>query len=165
MTKRRIDLRLTMRWLAAAFVASGCAPTMVNGTMTNPARTKDKLSSTQEYDIGPYKENHRYTMTLRDWSPSALGIEIKIADIAECGKTDSYTYTLVDDSGGKHALTPVAAPTMTTETGRGTAVLNVSTLDGTFDVVVGADSRAVTIQQRPKPDVACPALDFRWAFQ
>jgi hypothetical protein len=119
----------------------------------------------QEYDIGPYKENHRYTMTLRDWSPGSLGVEIKVADIAECGKTDSYSYTLIDDHGAKHAITPLGAATTTTEHGRGTAVLNVSTLDGTFDVGVDASSRAVTIQQRPRPGIDCPALDFRWTFQ
>lgn len=155
------------RWLVAGVLvaAGGCAPTLVNGSMTNPARSKDKLSSTQEWDIGPYKENHRYTMTLKDWTPATLGVEIKIADIAECGNSDSYTFTLVDDNGGRHALNAAGAPAMTTEKGRGTAMLNVSTLDGSFDVPVGADTRAVTIEQRPKPGVDCPALDFRWTFQ
>jgi hypothetical protein len=82
-------VRRAMTWLPGAVLLSGCAPTMVNSAMTNPARSKDKISSMQEYDIGPYKENHRYTMTLRDWSPSTLGVEIKVADVAECGKTDS----------------------------------------------------------------------------
>ncbi len=153
-------------WLVVvALGAPACAPTLVNGTMGNPARSKDKLSSMQEYDLGPYKENHRYTMTLRDWTPSTLGVEIKIADIAECGKTDSYTFTLVDDAGGKHTLKPAGEPTSTTEKGRGSAMLTVSTLDGSFDVAIGPDARAVTIEQRPKPDVGCPALDFRWTFQ
>ena len=153
-------------FLAGALVtAAGCAPTLVNSSMTNPARSKDKLSSTQEYDIGPYRENHRYTMTLRDWNPSSLGVQIKLADIAECGKTDSYSFTLVDDHGAQHALKPAGEPTSTTEKGRGTAVLTVTTLDGSFDVPIGADSHAVTIQQRPKPDVGCPALDFRWTFE
>jgi hypothetical protein len=154
------------RWLVAgALAAAGCAPTLVNSSMTNPARSKDKLSSTQEWDIGPYKENHRYTMTLENWTPSTLGVQIKVADIAECGKTDSYTFTLVDDNGAKHALTPAGAPTVTTEKGRGTAILNVATLDGSFDVAIGGDSHAVRIEQRPKPGVGCPALDFRWTFQ
>lgn len=153
-------------WLLAGMLASvGCAPTLVAGTTTNPAKSKDKLAATQEYDVGPYKENHRYTMTIKDWTPTSLGVEIKVADIAECGKTDSYSYTLVDDKGGKHALKPAAVPTETTEKGRGTATLTVTTLDGSFDVPIGADAQAVTIEQRPKPDVGCPALDFRWTFQ
>lgn len=155
------------KWIVAGVLAlaGGCAPTLVNSSMSNPARSKDKLSSTQEWDIGPYKENHRYTMTLQNWTPSTLGIEIKVADIDACGKTDSYSFTLVDDNGGKHALMPAGVPTATTEKGRGSAMLNVSTLDGSFDVPVRADSRAVTIEQRPKPGVGCPALDFRWSFQ
>lgn len=160
------DRRRTPRWLAAALLAAaGCAPTLVTSSMTNPARSKDKLTSSQEYDIGPYKENHRFAMTLKDWTPSSLGVEIKVADIAECGKTDSYSYTLVDDQGAKHPLKPAGAATETTEKGAGTATLTVTTLDGSFDVAVGADTHAVTIEQRPKPDVSCPALDFRWTFQ
>jgi len=157
-------VRLRSCALLAVVATAGCAPTLVSGTTTNPARSKDKLAATQQYEIGPYKENHRYAMTIKDWTPTSLGVEIKVADVAECGKTDSYSYTLVDDKGGKHDLKPVAAPTQTTEPGRGTT-LTVSTLDGSFDVPIGADAQAVTIEQRPKPDVGCPALDFRWTFQ
>jgi hypothetical protein len=155
------------RWLVAGVLAAaaGCAPTLVSGTATNPARSKDKLTSMQEYDIGPYKENHRFTMTIKDWTPTALGVEVKVADLAECGKTDSYSYTLVDDKGGKHPMKPAGVAAEKTEPGRGSAILNVSTLDGSFDVPIGADSQSVTIEQRPKPDVGCPALDFRWTFQ
>ncbi|HXU70015.1 MAG TPA: hypothetical protein VN947_11835 [Polyangia bacterium] len=143
----------------------GCAPALVNSSMDNPAKSKDKLSSMQEYDIGPYKENHRYVMTLQHWTPSSIGVQIKVADLDACGKTDSYNYTLVDDRGSQHALVPAGASTTTTEKGRGSAILNVTTVEGSFDIAVGADAKAVTIQQRPKPDVGCPALDFRWTFQ
>lgn len=103
-------------------------------------------------------------MTIKDWTPTSLGVEIKVADIDACGKTDSYSYTLVDDKGGKHPLKPAAAPTETSEKGAGSATLTVSTLDGRFDVPIGADTQSVTIEQRPKPDVGCPAFDFRWSF-
>ena len=156
---------MKMKMLLATVALAGCAPTLVNGTMTNPARSTEKVSSTQEYDLGPYKENHRYTMTLKNWTPNALGVEIKIADIAECGKADSYSFTLVDDKGIKHALARAGVPSETTEKGSGSATLVVSTVDGSFDVAVGADAHAVTIEQRTKPDVSCPALDFRWTFQ
>lgn len=151
--------------LLVVLLTAGCAPALVNGSMENPARSKEKLSSMQEYDIGPYRENHRYFMTLQDWTPSTLGVEIKVADLDECGKTDSYSFTLVDDQGAQHALKPAGEAKSTTEKGRGSAILNVATLDGSFDVAIGADSHAVTIQQRPKPGVGCPALDFRWAFR
>ncbi|HEX6838118.1 MAG TPA: hypothetical protein VF334_16185, partial [Polyangia bacterium] len=96
--------------MAGILASAGCAPTLVAGTTTNPAKSKDKLAATQEYDLGPYKENHRYTMTIKDWTPTSLGVEIKVADIAECGNTDSYTFTLVDDNGGRHALNASGAP-------------------------------------------------------
>lgn len=156
----------SFRWAAlAALAAGGCAPTLVSGTMSNPARTQEKLQATQEYDIGPYKENHRYTMTLKDWTPASIGVEIKLADVAECGLPDSYTFTLVDDRGARYALQQTAPPARTTEKGRADVTLNVSTLTGTFGVQLTAASRAITIQQRPRPDVGCPALDFRWTFQ
>lgn len=157
--------RMLRTSIVFAFALAGCAPTLVAGTMTNPARSTDKLSSTQEYDIGPYKQNHRFAMTLKDWTPTSLGVEIRVADIAECGKADNYSFTLVDDKGVKHPMRAAGAPAQATEKGEGTATLVVSTLDGSFDVGIGADARAVTIEQRPKPDVSCPALDFRWTFQ
>jgi hypothetical protein len=145
-------------------LTAGCAPTLVSGTMSNPARTQEKIESSQEYEIGPYKENHRYEVTLKDWTPSTLGVRIKLADIGDCAKPESYTFTLIDDHGGAHPLRPAGEPTQTTEKGRGTATLTVSTLSGSFDVPIGADAQAVTIQQRPQPSVSCPALDFRWTF-
>lgn len=150
---------------AALALAAGCGPVLVNGTMSNPARAKDKISASQEYDIGPYKENHRYAVTVKDWTPSSLGVEIKLADVAECGLADSYSFALVDDRGARHPLAQSGAPARTTEAGRGGVTLNVSTVRGTFDVPIGAAARAITIEQRPRPNVGCPALDFRWTFQ
>jgi hypothetical protein len=133
--------------------------------MSNPARAKEKIQASQEYDIGPYKENHRYTMTVKDWTPAALGVELKLADVGECGRFDSYTFTLIDDQGARYAFHPTAPPVQTTETGRADVMLNVSKVTGTFGVPIGAESHAITIQQRPRPQVGCPALDFRWTFQ
>jgi len=150
---------------AALGLGAGCAPHVVAGTMGNPAKTQDKLQSAQEYDIGPYKENHRYAMTVKDWTPSSIGIEIKLADIGDCALPKSYSYTLVDDAGGRHAFRPVGDPTQTSERGAGTATLTVSTQSGTFDATIGPEAHAITIEQRPQPSVSCPALDFRWTFQ
>jgi hypothetical protein len=161
MPKRPTLVTLCLVLVAAA----GCAPTLVAGTMSNPARSTEKLSSTQEFDVGPYKENHRYRMTLKEWSPSALGVEIKVADFGDCGLTSSYSYTLVDDTGGKHPLERAADPVVTNEIGRAEVPLNVSTVSGKFDVAIGRDAIAVTIQQRPQPNLNCPALDFKWTFQ
>jgi hypothetical protein len=145
-------------------LAGACAPPLVAGSMTNPARSNEKLQSSQEYDIGPYKENHRYTITVADWTPKTLGVEIKLADIGECGKSQSYSFVLVDDGGNRYPLRPSGTPTETTEPGRENVTLNVSTFTGSFDAVIGPDARAITIQQRPQPNVGCPALDFRWTF-
>src|SRR4051812_2701060 len=101
--------------IVAAALGSGCAPTLVAGTMTNPARSSEKLQATQEYDVGPYKENHRYTMTLKDWSAGSLGVDIKLVDFGECGLSKSYSFTLVDDAGGRHPLRPAGEPVTTNE--------------------------------------------------
>jgi hypothetical protein len=165
---RRPTLPTLHRPLALLFVAcaaSACAPTLVSGTMANPARTTEKLQSSQEYDIGPYKENHRFKMTLKDWTPTTLGVDIKVVDFGDCGLARSYSFTLVDDSGGKHPFRAAADPVTTNELGRAQVPLNVSTVSGTFDVAIGRDAHAVTIQQRPQPSLNCPALDFKWTFQ
>jgi hypothetical protein len=143
----------------------GCAPTLVAGTMPNPAKSADKLESTQEYDIGPYKEDHRFQLTLQGWTATSLGVRVKLADVGECGQATSYAYTLVDDAGGRHAMTATDTPLQTTEPGRGNVTLTVSTFSGRFDVAVGAGAHAVTIEQRPQAGHPCPALDFRWTFQ
>jgi hypothetical protein len=152
--------------LVAAALAAGCAPTLVAGTMSNPARSTEKLQATQEYDVGPYKENHRFTMTLKDWSATSLGVDIKLVDFGDCGLGKSYSFTLVDDAGGRHPLRPAGEPVTSNELGRGQTPLNVTTLAGTFDVAVAATSHAVTIEQRPLPGTSnCTALDFKWTFQ
>jgi hypothetical protein len=144
---------------------AGCAPHLVQSSMTNPARTHDKLESAQEYDIGPYKENHRYAMTVKEWTPSSIGVQIKLADIGECALPQSYSFTLVDDQGARHPFRAVGDPTQTSEKGAGTATLTVSTVSGSFEVPIGPDAHAITIEQRPQPSISCPALDFRWTFQ
>ena len=146
-------------------LASGCAPTLVAGTMPNPSKSADKLESTQEYDIGPYKEDHRFQMTLLGWTATSMNVRIKIVDVGECGAASSYAFTLVDDSGARHAMQPVDAPEVTAEIGRGNVSLMGSTFNGRFDVAVGAATHAVTVAQRPTSGHPCPALDFRWTFQ
>jgi len=143
---------------------SGCAPALVNGTMRNPASTTDKLQSTQEYDVGPDRESHRYRITLGDWTPQSIGARIQVADPGPCGHTTSYAFTLVDEQGGRHPFRPDGAETPSTETIGGAAV-KVATVAGKFDVAIGAKTPAVTIQMRPVESMKwCPALDFRWGF-
>jgi hypothetical protein len=152
-------------WLPLVALAPACAPTLVAGTMSNPARTTEKLQSSQEYDIGPYKENHRYYMTLKDWTPAALGVEIKVVDFGDCAKPASYDFTLVDDAGGRQPSRFSGDAVVGSEKGRSDIPLVVSTISGTFDVTIGKESQAVTILQRPRPDISCPSLDWKWSFQ
>jgi hypothetical protein len=149
---------------ALLVVATGCAPTLVSGTMTNPARSNDKIQSSQEYDLGPYKENHRYQITLKDWTPATLGVQIKLVDTDDCARPQSYSFTLVDDHGERYPLRTTSAATETTEPGRGNTTLKASTIPGRFDVAVGPKTRGITIEERPQPNISCPALDFRWTF-
>jgi hypothetical protein len=132
--------------------------------MPNPARSKDKIQSSQEYDIGPYKENHRYSVTIMNWAPNALTVEVKLADPGECALAQNYAFTLVDDHGAQSAFQPVGSPTQTTEPGHGNTTLTVSKLSGTFATAVGADTKTITIEQR-SPHTNCPELNFRWILE
>ncbi len=151
-----------MRILALSLVLAGCAPTLVAGTMDNPARIKERIESTQEYDIGPWKENHRYQITLADWTPSTIGARIHVLETGECGHLATFTFTLVDAHGGAHPLKLSGQPSERVETGRGGGPVTVTDGVGTFDAAIGPDDKSVTIQVRPAATANCPAFDFRW---
>jgi hypothetical protein len=130
--------------------------------MTNPAKTADHVEASQEYDIGPYKENHRYTVSIMKWTPGAVGAQIKLVDDARCADPSSYTFTLVDDKGARYPFVPAGAPQQATEHGRNDMTLTATTLDGQFDAPISAATTAMTVQVRAVQGVDCPALDFRW---
>lgn len=148
--------------LLLALLATACAPTLVRGTMTNPAKTTSQIQSTQEYDIGPYKENHRYTVSITRWSPTAIGAQIKVVDDARCGDTRNYSFTLVDDKGARFPFAPEHEPVHATERGRGDVALTSSTVDGQFAAPIGAATTSLTVELRPQPGIDCPSLDFHW---
>jgi hypothetical protein len=145
-----------------ALLAMSCAPTLVSGSMPNPAKTSQQLQSTQEYDIGPYKENHRYSVSITKWTPESVACEIKLVDDANCADISKYTFTLVDDKGARYAFEPAGQATQATEKGRADATLTATTLDGKFTAAIGADTKNMTVQVRSQKGVDCPALDFRW---
>jgi hypothetical protein len=148
--------------VSVAVLTAACAPTLVSGSMPNPARSSAQLQSTQEYDIGPYKENHRYTVAITKWSPNAVGAEIKLVDDASCADANNYSFTLVDDKGGHYPFVFAKQPVQATEHGRADATLTATTLDGEFDAPINADTKAMTVQLRAQKGVECPAFDFKW---
>jgi hypothetical protein len=148
--------------VAFSLATVSCAPTLVSGSMPNPAKTSTQLQSTQEYDIGPYKENHRYTVSITKWTPSTVGCEIKLVDDASCADANNYTFTLVDDKGGRYPFEFAGQPVQATERGRADVTLTATTLDGQFAAPIGAETKNLTVELRSQKGVSCPALDFRW---
>ena len=153
------------RLLALPFVlAAGCAPTLLVSNIANPTKTTDKTSVTQSYEIGPYKENHRYELTLSDWTPTSVALSAKLVDSDQCALPRSYTFTLVDDHDVRSSLQATGEPTQTSEVGRANKQLTVGVMAGTFNAAVGA-AKSVTVQMRPAGGAPCPSLDFRWVLQ
>jgi hypothetical protein len=148
--------------LSLLLSAASCAPTLVSGSMTNPAKANQQVEAMQEYDIGPYRQNHRYSVSITKWTPTAVAAEIKMVDDAQCSDANNYTFTLVDDRGGRHALELTGHPTQTSERGQADVALTATTVDGKFAAEIGAESREMTVQLRGVKGVDCPALDFRW---
>jgi hypothetical protein len=140
----------------------GCAPTLVSGSMTNPAKTSELLQSTQEYDIGPYKENHRYTVSIKKWTPASVAAEIKLVDDASCADASNYEIALVDDKGARYRFVPAGEPQRASEHGRNDVALTATTLAGQFDAPISANTTAMTIELHAVKGVDCPKLDFRW---
>jgi hypothetical protein len=130
--------------------------------MQNPAKTSAQLQSSQEYDIGPYKENHRYTVSITKWTPSSLGCQIKLVDDASCADVNNYSFTLVDDKGAHYSFEFAGQPVQATEHGRNDMTLTSTTLDGQFAAPIGADTKSFTVQLHSQKGVDCPALDFHW---
>ncbi|MEO6953635.1 MAG: hypothetical protein ABI321_17670 [Polyangia bacterium] len=152
-----------MKLLPLVVLATGCAPTLVAGSMANPARRTDKIESTQTYEIGPYKENHQYELTLSAFTASSIGLAIKITEVDRCASPKNYTYTLVDDHSVHTSLMPSNDPVSTSQPGRAGKPVTVSRWSGTFAATVVPDTQSLTVQMRPLVG-SCPSLDFKWAL-
>jgi hypothetical protein len=150
----------SLLWIFA--LAPACAPTLVNGSMPNPAKTSAQLQSSQEYDIGPYKENHRYTVSITKWTPGAVGCQVKLVDDASCADVNNYSLALVDDKGTRYSFESAGAPVQTTERGRNDMTLTATTIEGQFAAPIGVDTKGFTVQLHSQKGVDCPALDFHW---
>lgn len=157
---RTLALSLSsMVWLA------GCGPVLVTGTFPNPARSTDKLTATQTYELGPYKENHQYELTLQDWTASSIGLGIRLTDIDRCGDPASYTYTLVDDHGTKSSLRLNEDKRSVPQTGKVNMKVNVTTQTGVFAIAIAPSTTAVTVQMRPQGGITCPWIDYRFTLK
>jgi hypothetical protein len=143
---------------------TGCGITLLQASVTNPAKTSEKMTVTQSYEIGPYKENHRYELSLTGWTPTSIGLDIKLVDSDSCASPKSYTFTLVDDQSHSYPLTLSGEPTTTTETGRANKTLTVATVSGTFAAAISASTRSVLVQMRSLSSANCPSLDFKWSL-
>jgi hypothetical protein len=148
----------------AALVLTGCGPVLVTGNFPNPARSTDKLTATQTYELGPYKENHQYELTLQDWTASSISLGIKLTDVDHCGEPATYAYTLVDDHGGKSVAHLDEDKSSTPQTGKANVKLVVTTQTGVFPIAITPNTTSVTVQMRPQ-GAACPSIDYRFTLQ
>lgn len=159
----RAAARVLLVGLAGLVVA--CAPLQASMTLPNPARTKDHIEARQTYEVGPYKENHRYEAALVAWSPESVRFAIRLVNSSdECADPASFTFTLLDEAGREHAFKPLGAPVRTTAKGYKDAVLKDTTLTGEFPVAVKPETRAVLLRIRQRPNHFCKDVDFRWEF-
>jgi hypothetical protein len=144
---------------------AGCGTIQAVSSMPNPARTTDKIQSTQGYEIGPFKENHQYEATIASWSPDKIGVRIRLADVDRCSDPSKYTFTFVDDRGARASLQVQGDPARTTHTGRQGMTVIENVVSGEFAAAVNADSKQIAIEQRPVEGIDCPKIDFRWNLQ
>jgi hypothetical protein len=151
--------------LCIAALSAGCAPTLLLSTMKNPARTADKIEASQTYNIGPYQENHEYTLGLSNWSPSSIDMRVELRDVDRCASPESYTFVLVDDHGARTELHASGEPTTTTQPGREHRTLTVTKMSGVFPAAISSATSYVVVQMRPLPGTDCPTLDFKWNLQ
>ena len=144
----------------------GCAPVLVNGNFPNPARSTDKLTATQTYEIGPYKENHQYELTLQDWTASSIGLGIKLTELDRCADPKAYSYTLVDDKGAVGTLRLADDAKTVEQKGRAGQTVRVTTQTGVFPVAITSATTAVTVQMRPlQKGTTCPSIDYKFTLQ
>ena len=154
-----------MLLVAGSLVGIGCAPEVLVMNVGNPARGGDAAGAMQSYEVPPYRQDHRYEVTLEGWTPSSLGFRIHLVNADRCGLPSSYSFELVDDRGRRYPFQSAGAIRESTEPGHMGATLHDDSVDGAFAITVGADTRFVVLQIRPVADRGCTAVDFRWDFQ
>lgn len=148
-----------------ALTLAGCGPILVMGHFPNPARSTDKLTATQTYEVGPYKENHQYELTLQDWTESSIGLGIKLTDLDRCADPRSYSFALVDDKGGVSLLRRNDDLKTVEEKGLAGQTVRVTTQTGVFPARIASTTTDVTVQMRSQKGAACPSIDYKFTLQ
>jgi hypothetical protein len=157
------------RWLIAVamgawLLGAGCAPEVLSMDVGNPARGGDAAGAMQAYEVPPFRQDHRYEATLEKWTPSSLGVRIRLVNADRCGLPSNYAFRLTDDRGRSYPFQPTGAVRDAVSHGHLGATIHDASVDGAFAAPIGADTRYVVLQIRPVGDRGCTAVDFRWNF-
>jgi hypothetical protein len=162
----RIPLHARAAMLAVLpAVAGACAPGTLAMKVANPATGANSAGAMQAYEIPPYREDHRYEVTLAEWTPASLAFHVHFVNADRCGLPSSYSLDLVDDAGRRYPFHQTGQIHETTATGHLGATLHDSAIDGSFPVPIDVNTRFVVLQIRPLTGRDCNAVDFRWDFQ
>jgi hypothetical protein len=146
-------------------LAGACAPEILAMKVPNPASGANAAGAMQAYEVPPYREDHRYEVTLAEWTPASLAFHVRFVNADRCGLPSSYSLDLVDDSGRRYPFHQMGLIHETTAAGHLGATLHDSAIDGSFPVPIDAKTRFVILQIRPMTGRDCNAVDFRWDFQ
>ncbi|HXJ23730.1 MAG TPA: hypothetical protein VMT03_26170 [Polyangia bacterium] len=161
---RRLLLSAVSISLAVWLLGAGCAPAVLSMNVGNPARGGDAAGAMQAYEVPPYREDHRYEVTLGQWTPSSLGFHIRLVNADRCGLPSNYAFELTDDRGNHYGFQPRGAVQEKTTRGHLGATIHDASIDGQFPVPLGADTRYLLLQIRPVGDRDCNTVNFRWNF-
>jgi hypothetical protein len=163
---QRIAFQIWAAFLAVLpAVAGACAPEILAMKVPNPASGANAAGAMQAYEVPPYREDHRYEVTLAEWTPASLAFHVRFVNADRCGRPSSYSLDLVDDSGRRYPFHQTGFIPETTDKGHLGATLHDSAIDGSFPVTIDGNTRFVTLQIRPMTGRDCNAVDFRWDFQ
>jgi hypothetical protein len=151
--------------VALLLVAVGaCSPVQTQVRMPNPALTNDHVEARQSYEVGPFKSDHRYELTLEKWTPQEVDFAIHLVNVGDCGDSLSYVFTLVDDQGKTYPMRELTSAA-TRLSGHAGAALRETKLECAFPASIGPSTKSVVVQIRPRGDVSCSSLDFKWIFE
>jgi hypothetical protein len=162
-----MNRRRASRWMSLTLLslASGCAPAMTTMKMPNPALSPNAIEATQTYEVPPYREDHRYEVTLGRWSASGIEVRIHLVNVEDCAQPSTYSFELVDDRGRRYPFQQTGAVKATAAAGHLGATVSDVMVAGTFAAPIEASTRYVVVEVRPRNERACTGLDFRWDFQ
>jgi hypothetical protein len=151
--------------VALPAVTGACAPEVLAMGVPNPVTGANATGAMQAYEVPPYREDHRYEVTLAEWTPVSLAFHVRFVNADRCGLPSSYSLDLIDDGGRHYPFHQTGLIHETTATGHLGATIHDSAIDGSVPVPINANTRFVVLQIRPMTGRDCNAVDFRWDFQ